>query len=146
MGMLSVCKVIASIGELKKDGTTGAAANVAYYFRGSNVYNGDAAFSTATGIEVIPDDKWDGSHPLIPVGELIGASILNRVSVSVKDSSNKKRRYDLIVAEAKMSKIIGGTAAEKLDGKPYKLTKRDGSVLDRGTIIRVGGKTEAYNP
>lgn len=149
MGILNVCKVVASMKELKKDGTLAATAvSVPYYFEGSSVYN-EAAFATCTGIEMIPDDKWDGSHPLIPVAQLIEAEILNRLSVSVKDSTGKKRRYDLAVAQEKVGKIHDGTAAEKLDGKSYKILKKVGttvSTIDRGTIIRVGGKTQAYNP
>jgi hypothetical protein len=145
MGILNVCKVVASMKELKKDGTSGAAVNVPYYFLGSTVFN-ETAMATCTGIEMIPADKWDGSHPTIPVAQLIEANILNRLSVVVKDSANKKRRYEMVVAQDKVGKINDGTAAEKLDGKSFKLLKRDGSVLDRGTVIRVGGKTTNYNP
>ena len=145
MGILNVCKVVASMKELKKDGTSGTAVNLPYYFEGSSVYS-EATMATCTGIEMIPADKWDGSHPLIPVAQLIEASILNRLNVVVQDSSKKKRRYDIVVAQEKVGKIHDGTAAEKLDGKSYKLLKRDGSVIDRGTVIRVGGKTTNYNP
>jgi len=145
MGILNVCKVVASVKELKKDGTSGTAINVPYYFQGSSVFN-ETAIATCTGVEMIPADKWDGSHPLIPVAQLIDANILNRLSVVVQDTAKKKRRYELVIAQANVGKAIDGTAAEKLDGKSFKLLKRDGSVLDRGTVIRVGGKTTNYNP
>lgn len=145
MGILNVCKVITTIGELKKDGTTNTAAPVAYYFLGSSVYN-DSTFATAVGIEMIPADKWDGSHPLVPVAQLIAANIVDRLSVVVQNSAKKRQRYDLAVNSEKVGKLIDGSAAEKLDGKSYKLLTRTGTTVEKGTIIRVGSKTSQYNP
>jgi hypothetical protein len=145
MGIQNVCKVLASVKELKKDGTLGAAVNVPYYFLGTSAY-ADTTFATAVGIEMIPADKWDGSHPLIPVAELIASEILNRLSVVVQAANKKKRRYNLAVAQEKVGKLIDGTAAEKLDGKSYKLINKLGQSVDMGTVIRIGGKTDAYNP
>lgn len=145
MGILNVCKVITNIGELKKDGTSAAAVNVPYYFLGSSVYN-DSTFATAVGIEMIPADKWDGSHPLVPIAQLIEANIIDRLSVVVKNGANKKQRYDLAVSSEKVGKLIDGTAAEKLDGKSYKLLTRTGTTVDKGQIVRVGSKTTQYNP
>jgi hypothetical protein len=80
MAILQICKVSANMAELKKDGTSGTAQNVHYYFEGSSIYN-EADMATCTGIEMIPADKWDGSHPLIPVASLIQAGVLNRLNV-----------------------------------------------------------------
>jgi hypothetical protein len=145
MGILSYCKVVANIKPLNKDGTQGTAANVPYYFQGSSVY-ADAPFATTTGIELIPNDKWDGSHPLVPVAQLIEANILNRLSVVVQDNNKKKSRYEVVVKQELVSKIIDGTATEKLDGKAFKLLSRTGSSVEKGKVIRVGGKTSQYNP
>jgi hypothetical protein len=146
MGILNVCKVVTAIGQLKKDGTSALPADVAYYFQGSSAFN-DPTFATCTGIEMIPADKWDGSHPLVPVAQLIAANILNRLSVVVQATGTKKKtRYEIVVKQEKVSKIIDGTAAEQLDGKSFKLINRSGATVDKGTVIRVGGKTSQYNP
>jgi hypothetical protein len=145
MGIQNVCKILASVKELKKDGTLGAAVTVPYYFLGTSAYT-DPAFATATGIENIPADKWDGSHPLIPVANLIEAQILSRLNVVVQAANKKKRRYNVAVSEALLGKIHNGTAAERLDGKSYKLLGKTGNSVDMGTIIRIGGKTDAFNP
>jgi hypothetical protein len=145
MGILNVCKVVTSIKPLNKDGTQGTAVNAAYYFQGSSAFN-DPAFATCTGIEMIPADKWDGSHPLVPVAQLIEANILNRLSVVVQATNKKKSRYDVVVKQELVAKIIDGTAAEKLDGKAFKLLSRTGTTVEKGKVIRVGGKTTSYNP
>lgn len=145
MGILNVCKVVTAIGQLKKDGTSALPADVAYYFQGSSAFN-DPAFATCTGIEMIPADKWDGSHPLVPVAQLIAANILNRLSIVVQDTDKKKKRYDIVIQQEKVAKAIDGTAAEKLDGKSFKLINRAGATVNKGTVIRVGGNTTQYNP
>jgi hypothetical protein len=145
MGIQNVCKILAKVKELKKDGTLGTEVTVPYYFLGTSAYN-DATFATVVGIEMIPADKWDGSHPLIPVAELIQAQILSRLSVVVLAANKKKRRYNVAVSEQLLGKIHNGTTAERLDGKNYKLLNKAGSSVDMGTIIRIGGKTDAFNP
>jgi hypothetical protein len=145
MGILNYCKVVTRIKPLNKDGTQGTEASVAYYFQGSSAY-ADPTFATVTGIEIIPNDKWDGSHPLVPVAQLIESDILNRLSVVVLAANKKKTRYDVVVKQELVSKIIDGTTAEKLDGKSFKLLSKTGSSVEKGTVIRVGGKTRQYNP
>jgi hypothetical protein len=145
MGIQNVCRVDAAVKPVNKDGTSGTEVTVPYYFLGSSVY-ADATMSTATGIQMIPADKWDGSHPLVPVAELIEAGILDRLNVVVQSPDKKKRRYNMAVAQAKIGKLIDGTEAEQLDGKSYKLLNSSGAAVEKGTIIRVGGQTEAINP
>jgi hypothetical protein len=145
MGILNYCKVVAKVKPLNKDGTQGAEVNVAYYFQGSSAY-ADTTFATTTGIELIPNDKWDGSQPLVPVAQLISANILNRLSVVVLDSQKKKTRYDVVVKQELVSVIIDGTAVQKLDGKSFKLLSKTGASVEKGKVVRVGGKTSQYNP
>ncbi len=142
MGILNICKVVSSVKPLNRDGSLGTAVNVAYYFQGSSVYN-DSSFSTCTGIEMIPADKWDGSQPLVPVAQLIAANILNRLSVVVM-LGKKKTRYGVVVKQEFVSKIIDGTPTEKLDGKSFKLLTRTGTTVDKGLVVRVGGNTTQY--
>jgi hypothetical protein len=143
MGILNVCKVEAKVKPLKKDGTVGAEITAPFYFEGSSIYF-DTAMATATGVECIPADKWDGSFPLTPVANLIRAGILERESVVVQATGGKKKRYSIVIDAEKQLTIRDGSAAEKLNGKSFVLKKGTTSTTV-GTIIRVGGQTEAIS-
>ncbi len=146
MGIQSICRVKATVSPIKPDGSKESQITIPYYFRGSNVYTASNDIATASAIDNIPTDKFDGSMPLSPVADLIRAGILARVNITVQDgSSKKKRHYQLIVDAEQLTGIYDKTNGGTLDGKSYILTKK-GTAKNMGTIIKVSTRTEAYNP
>lgn len=146
MGIQSICKVKAKVTAPKPDGTTDPEVIVPYFFRGSNVYKNSQAVSLATFVEHIPQDKWSGKLPLTPVGDLIRCGVLARLSVRVKPTVGKPKTYSLIVDAEQLAYIFDGSGTANMLGQDYILTKKDGSADNKGKIIRIGTRTEAYNP
>lgn len=145
MGIQSICKVKAKVSPVKPDGTNEPEIVVPYYFRGSNVYKASTGISTATLIEHIPSDKWEGTMPLTPVADLIRAGILSRVNITVENTNKKKFNYQLIVDSEQLPLIYDSTGAGSLDNLDYILTKKSGTD-NKGKIVKISSRTEAYNP
>jgi hypothetical protein len=147
MGIHSICLVKAKIKPLKEDGTTEAEIVVPYYFRGSGVYKNSTGVRDASGIKNVPYENYDGSIPLTPVADLIRAGILDRVNVTVRNESTKKKyKYSLIIDAENAAIIYDKTSGQStLDGDDWILPTKTGTK-NVGKIIRVGSRTEAYNP
>jgi hypothetical protein len=145
MGIQSICKVKAKVSPVKPDGTNDPELVVPYYFRGSNVYKASTGIATASLIEHIPADKWEGTMPLTPVADLIRAGILSRVNITVQNANKKKFNYQLVVDSEQLPLIYDSTGAGTLDNLDYILTK--GTTTDnKGKITKISSRTEAYNP
>lgn len=147
MGIQSICKVKASVRAVTPTGTQETAVIIPYFFRGSNVYKGSAAIKTASKVEHIPQQYWDGDVPLTPVADLIRAGIVSRVSVVVKNTTtNKKRKYSLVVDTEQLGAIYDGVGANNLINTDFILTNRAGAAVNMGKIVRLIQKTDAYHP
>ena len=146
MGIQSICRVKAKVSPVKPDGGKEAEMVVPYYFRGSNVYKASTSLATATLIDHIPSDKFDGSMPLTPVADLIRAGILARVNIIVQAApGSKKFNYQLIVDAEQLPLIYDKSGSSTLDNTDYILSKKSGNV-NRGKVIKIAQRTEAYNP
>ena len=147
MGIQSICKVKANVTPVNPDGTQGAAAEYSFFFRGSNVYKASTDIKTASGIEHIPQQFWDGDLPLVPVADLIREGIIARIGVVVKNpTTNKKRKYQLVVDAEQRGAIFNGTGTANLIQKDFILTGRNGTARNIGKIVKIQESTDAYNP
>ena len=105
--ILAICKV--SVGA--------APGNRDYYFRGSWMYS---EITALTGVSIVKPEDWDNDEPLIPIGALIVAGKIDRLTapITVGTGAEVRTRYvDIIVAKDKVTAI---EAKNSLQGKAYK--------------------------
>jgi hypothetical protein len=136
--LLGICFVKETRYKVGTDGKSVADGDNIYYFQSSSVYS-EAAVTTATGVNYINPDTWEGKEPLIKVEQMILSGKLERIYVEVDPGGDKAtKKLSMFCIPSKMITVRDATGG--LIGKDIKTT-RGGVSKTLGKVFNVRSKT-----